>query len=271
MRPLKYTTAAHKDRPHRRKRTMPNIYSINEKMHKLRVKLYPNYLPGGEGTYIARTLNEAAVTIEDICAAMIKRAGYAGNYDELVRAVKLFFKEMMYQLADGFAVNTGYFTLHINVGGTFPSANVTFDPKTNKLTIRFQALGPLRNFLEDIEVIIENYADTPAWISEFIDQEENALNSIFIPGNVCAIMGHRNKIEGDDPSCGLYMVPVLDPSKAVKVTRVVENTPSKITCVIPSSGHSENHIRIITQHSGSPDRPLKTPRILTSSFIITEA
>jgi hypothetical protein len=38
---------------------MSDVYDVNERMHKLRVKLYPNYLPGGEGTFIARTINEA--------------------------------------------------------------------------------------------------------------------------------------------------------------------------------------------------------------------
>ncbi len=50
---------------------MSDIYQVKEKMHKMRAKLYPSYLPGTEG-YIARTANEASVSIEDICASMKK-------------------------------------------------------------------------------------------------------------------------------------------------------------------------------------------------------
>jgi hypothetical protein len=39
---------------------MSDVYLVKEKMHKMRAKLYPSYLPGTEG-YIARTTNEASV------------------------------------------------------------------------------------------------------------------------------------------------------------------------------------------------------------------
>jgi hypothetical protein len=86
-----------------------------------------------------------------------------------------------------------------------------------------------------------------------------------------AVHGHKIKIAGDDPSVGLYFVPVLDPTKAVKVTRVGENNPTKITGIAPNTGHSQNRIEICTQFSGMTDRFLKTPRIITSSFILDQA
>ncbi len=55
---------------------MSDIYQVKEKMHKMRAKLYPSYLPGTEGKYIARTANEASVSIEDICASMKNRGGF---------------------------------------------------------------------------------------------------------------------------------------------------------------------------------------------------
>jgi hypothetical protein len=55
---------------------MSDVYLVKEKMHKMRAKLYPSYLPGTEGKYIARTANEASVSIEDICASMKNRGGF---------------------------------------------------------------------------------------------------------------------------------------------------------------------------------------------------
>ena len=51
---------------------MSDVYLVKEKMHKMRAKLYPSYLPGTEGKFIARTVNESAATIEDICAPMVE-------------------------------------------------------------------------------------------------------------------------------------------------------------------------------------------------------
>ena len=83
---------------------MSIINDINEVMHKIRVKLYPNYLPQVEGKYIARTANEAVLSVEQVCAALKNRGGFTGNYEELVECVRKFFNEAAYQLCDGFAV-----------------------------------------------------------------------------------------------------------------------------------------------------------------------
>ncbi len=38
---------------------MAIINDVKEVLHRIRVKLYPNYLPHVEGTYLARTVSEA--------------------------------------------------------------------------------------------------------------------------------------------------------------------------------------------------------------------
>jgi hypothetical protein len=249
---------------------MPNVYEVSEKMHKMRARLYPNYLPGGEGTYIARSANEGAVKIEDICASMKNRAGYAGSYEECVQTVKHFFKEMEYQLGDGFSVNTGFFSIRPNIGGVFESDKEFADPEKHPITFRFQALKPMLKMRDGIEVIIEGYADSKGWISEFMDVEENSVNLIFMPGNMFSISGNKIKLAGDDPSVGVYFVPVDDPSKAVKVARIGENTPIRVTGIAPDTGYIHNKIEIRTQYLGSTSNFLKSPRIIVSSFTLEQ-
>jgi len=248
---------------------MSSVYEVNEKMHKMRAKLYPNYLPGAAGTYIARTTNEASVTIEDICASMKNRAGHAGTYEEHVQTVKRFFLEMEYQLGDGFSVNTGFFTIRPNIGGVFQSDRESFDTAKHPITFRFQALKRMLKLREDIEVIIEGYAESQGWISEFIDLEENVVNTMFIPGNMFAVSGHKIKVAGADPSCGVYFVPVEDPSKAVKVARIGENSASHVSGIAPNTGYIYNKVEIRTQFASSGTN-LKAPRILTSSFTLEQ-
>jgi hypothetical protein len=83
---------------------MAVINNENEVLHRVRVKLYPNYLPKVEGAYIARMDNEASLTVEEVCAALKNRGGFTGNYDDLVEHVRQFFDEAAYQLCDGFAM-----------------------------------------------------------------------------------------------------------------------------------------------------------------------
>jgi hypothetical protein len=123
---------------------MAIINNPDEVLHRIRVKLYPNYLPKVEGAYIARTDNEASLTIEQVCAALKNRGGFTGNYDDLVDYVRQFFDEAIYQLCDGFSINTGYFSMHPNVGGTFDSVNETHDKEKHPVSFRFRTLAVLR-------------------------------------------------------------------------------------------------------------------------------
>jgi hypothetical protein len=68
--------------------------------------------------------------------------------------------------------------------------------------------------------------------------------------------------------CGL---PGEDPSKALKLTRIIENTAGKIIGVMPkSTGFAYNRVQIRTQCAGSSNTFLKAPRIITSNFILEE-
>jgi hypothetical protein len=247
-----------------------NVYSVYEKMHKMRAKLYPNYLPKGEGTYIARTTNESSVTVEDICASMKNRGGYDGSYEDAIQTVKHFLKETEYQLADGFSVNMSLFTVYPNIGGTFTSEKEAHDHKKHPVTFRFRTQNPLRDLRQSIEVIIEGMADTGGYIDEFIDYDENAINTLYVPGSQFAIHGHKIKVDGNQPDIGLFFVPVDDPSKAVKVERIAENTPSKITGIAPQTKYPRNRIEIRTQFTSSGSILLKSPRVITSNFILEE-
>ena len=246
------------------------IKEVIEVLHRIRVKLFPSYLPKALGTYLARTVNEAVLSITDVCAALKHRGGFTGNYEVLIENVKQFFDEMAYQLCDGFAVNTGYFSIHPNIGGTFDSVRETHDHKKHPITFRFRVRSKLKRLIEDIEVLVEGLADTNGWIDMFIDIELDATNSIFVQGDLIEVYGSRIKIEGDDPNNGLYFVPVDNPAAAVKVTRIAENSPSKIIGIAPQTGHQYNRIEIRTQYS-SGSALLKEPRIITSTFIIEEA
>jgi hypothetical protein len=64
---------------------------------------------------------------------------------------------------------------------------------------------------------------------------------------------------------------VDDPSKAVKVSRVAENTASKITGITPKTQFLHNRIEIRTQYAGSGAILLKTPRVITSVFVLDES
>ena len=247
---------------------MSILNNVNSVLHRIRVKLYPNYLPQVGGNLMARTLNEAFLSIEQVCAAMKERGGYTGNYENLVENVRQFFDETAYQLCDGFGVNMGYYSIHPNIGGTFNSSNDSHDHRKHPINFKFRTRGPLRELAKHIVVDVIGLADSNAFIDEFIDTDEQSVNNVFTPGNMFSISGNKIKILGENPDCGLYFVPVEDASKAVKVERIAENSPSRIIGIAPNTDFLHNKLEIRTQYSGSSSSLLKSPRVIESSFIL---
>ena len=245
--------------------------SISMILHRIRVKLYPNYLPNAKGTYIARTNSEKTLSVEDVCTALKTRGGYDGEYGKLVDTVHKYLGEVAYQLCDGYAVNNSYYSIWPNIGGTFDSANELYDPKKHPIGFRFGIRSGLYRLLETIRIEVEGLADTNGFIDTFTDDEEQTVNGLYIAGNMFTVHGSRIKLEGSDESVGLYFVPVDDPGKAVKVNRIAKNSASEVTGISPKTGFKNNRVEIRTQFSRSGHPTNKNVRVLTGIFTLEEA
>ena len=242
-----------------------------QRLHSIRVRLYPNYLPTVEGKYLARTANEAFLNIEEVAASLKNRGGFTGNVDDLVEHINLFLWEVCYQLADGFGVNLDYFSLQPNIGGTFNKANEAQDDERHPVSFRFRTGAKLKRLADAISVIVEGIADCTGWIDEFIDVDEDSTNTLFVHGDQFILNGSRIKVGGTDPACGVFFVAVDDPTHEVRATRIARNSRSQIIGICPQTGHQYNKIVIRTQYANSATRFLKTVRIIESSFVIEEA
>ncbi|MDR0411211.1 MAG: DUF4469 domain-containing protein, partial [Treponema sp.] len=248
---------------------MSIIDNLNEVLHKIKVRLYPNYLTSVTGAYIARTVNEATLTIEEICVALKNRGGFTGNYDDLVEHVHQFLNEAAYQLCDGFAINLKYFSLHLSVGGTFDKTTETYDPKKHPIAFRFRARTPLRTLANLIAVEIDGLANVSGYIDEIIDVSTEAVNETLTPGGMFNIAGHRIKIAGDKPEIGISFVSVSEPDKRVKVnSHLAENTSNKLIGIIPALDPGVWKVEIVTQFT-TGGTFLKEPRVLESGIELT--
>jgi hypothetical protein len=240
---------------------MAIINNVNEVLHRIRVQLYPNYLPGVKGAYIARTDNEALLSIEEVCAALKNRGGFTGNYDDLVDHVKQYFDEAAYQLCDGFAVSTGYYSLHPNVGGTFDKISEGHESGKHPVTFRFRTRTLLRSLAEHIGIEVEGLADVQGYIDEFIDVTTESVNETLTPGGQFSVSGHKIKVAGDKPEVGVYFVSATDSAKRTKVEEhLAENSASKLIGMVPSDlAAGAYKLEIVTQYSSGSNQ-LKEPR-----------
>ena len=252
---------------------MANINNLDMIFHQIRVKLYPNYLPNVEGAFIARTDNDKTLSMDDVCTILKTRGGFTGSFEDLVHNIHQYNNEVAYQLCDGYAVTNGYYTIHPNIGGTFDSVNEAHDHGKHPISFRFGARSKLKELVKSIAVEVAGIADSGGFIDTFTDFEagSDSVNGTYAPGNLFAVHGHKIKLAGDDPNVGVYFVPIEDPSKAVKVERIAENSSTKISGIAPDTGFTQHRIEIRTQYSGVSDKYLKSPRVISSSFAIEAA
>jgi hypothetical protein len=250
---------------------MSIVKEVNEVVHRVRVKLYPSHLPAVKGLYIARTSNEKALRVEDVCAALKNRAGFTGDYSTLVENVKAYFDEAAYQLCDGYAVNTGYFSLYPNIGGTFKSLHDTFDREEHPLTFRLRIGSRFRRLAKAVNIAVEGLGSRFGSVSQFIDKSSKAENSIITGGGIFIISGKRIKVAGDNEKCGVYFETVGEGNTRIKVPEdFIENVPTKIIGIVPELLPAKSYrVVVVTQFSGSSNAFLKKPRTIVSDFELT--
>jgi hypothetical protein len=242
---------------------------MQELLHRIRVDLYLSSLPGTEGKYIGRTNDEASLTIEQVCAALKLRGGFTGNYDDLVEHIKQFLDEAVYQIADGFSVNLGYFSIHPKVGGLFDSTNSVYKAGDHPISFTFRTLRPLREIARRIVVEVQGLANVQGYIDQITDVSTEAVNEVLTPGGMFVVEGHKLKIAGIEDKVGVYFVSTDDEKQRVKVAgNFAVNLPSKLIGTIPPLEVGEYKLEVVTMYSGG-GKFLKEQRIVTSTAILS--
>ncbi|MDR1095510.1 MAG: hypothetical protein LBL31_03905, partial [Spirochaetaceae bacterium] len=125
------------------------------RLHRIRVRLYKNNLPTVEGEFFAKTVNEATVSVPEVCASLKDRGHYSGDTTELARLFMLVMREAGHLLCDGFGVNFHYFSIHPHVGGIFEKAREGVTPEKHPIIFKFRVRSALRRLADLIEVYVE--------------------------------------------------------------------------------------------------------------------
>lgn len=242
------------------------INEMIEKLHRIHVRLYPNFLRDVEGTYVARTEHENTLTVIDLAASLKARGGFTGNVQTLIDYHGQLMAEMKYQLCDGFAVNLGPVSIHPCVGGTWEHANEAGDRKKHPITFRARIRNELSRMVDAITLVCDGPVEAVAYIDEVHDILSDTVNEILTPGGAIVITGHRLKIMGTKPGVGIFLVGTQadnTPYSAEIPKPYVENGASKLIVILPASIPSGTYkLEIRTQYSGSTE--LKDIRVIQS-------
>jgi hypothetical protein len=229
-------------------------------LHKIKAILFLNWLTDDPNDYAARVVSERN--------SAVNRGGAATTAEAMEHNVNLFFKEMGYQLCDGYSVNTGYFTASTLIKGVFNSPDETFNAEKHSIIFQFNQGETLRKELANIQVDITGVGDSSITVAQVTDVKTGSVNDLLTPNRNLKIKGYKLKLAGDHPNVGVYFVNQATAERTKVVPEdIVTNNPSELVIVTPNLAIGPYTLEVASQFSGNA--LLKEPRISTLDKALT--
>jgi hypothetical protein len=223
----------------------------------LKYSLIENLLTERPDDYSAQTHSMATLDKEAVITRMLNRGTLLTRTDIL--AVLNNFEETVVELLfEGNNLTLPLFNTAFSISGVFDSPLDVFDGARHKLNINLSKGTKLRDVEKIIRFEKTNTATPLPQIQEIKDSISGNVNEILTSGGVIELSGYNLKIEGGDPSCGLWFM--LPSGKAIKSEVLIENKPSKILAMIPPLPNGSYSVKVVTQYVNN-HKFLKTPRM----------
>jgi hypothetical protein len=240
-------------------------------LHRIKAILYPNLLTEDPDDFYAKVNSERTLGIDEICDSAVGRGNAPTSAEAMKINVDLFFKEMAYQLKDGYAVNTGYFFVALYIRGIFRSIFDKFDKTRHSLYFLLTQGELLKQGLNDVEVEITGAGDAGMIIAEVVDVKTGSVNDRITSDRNLRIRGHKLKLAGENPEVGVYFInDATGEQIRVDADEIVDNKPSELIIVTPNLNPGLYIVKVVTQYAGSSTM-LKEPRIVTFDKVLTVA
>ena len=189
-------------------------------------------------------INSSRVKTKENIISMILRRRTELREETISSSLSLFNEMAMEQLLQGKTVNYGLFKLSLSVKGNF-TINDSWDPKNHHFELNVKPSNEFRNQLQTIEGRFTSKSSN-IFISSVKDNHTGSCNKYLTPGRTIEIKGKTIKIDGDDPSVGLFLQNV-DTNAEIRIPQneIVENYPKKLLAMLPETLEPGNYRIVI--------------------------
>lgn len=237
-------------------------------INSIKVRLYDNYLTDDPNDYSAKVISERTVGISEISRTAVNRAKAPTTVEALEHNVNIFLKEMAFQLMNGYAVNTGYFTAVAQVRGVFNGKTENFDPQKHSILFRFNQGETLRREIPNVNVQVLGVGESGIVISHVVDKKTGSVNDLMTPGGTLKIKGGKLKIVGENPNVGVFFEDEKGAAIKVEARDLIVNNPSELIVEIPALAPGKYQLVICNQYTVSATL-LKEPRTAVFEKVLT--
>ena len=230
----------------------------------LNTDLYDNLLTERKGDYTAKPRITGTLYNTDI-AARIVAARTEYQHGTILNILDMADSHKVQAIAEGKSVVDGVGQYLVNVQGAFEGEKAQFEPGKHALGITYTMGKLLRETLKLVKVVVNGVAVGPV-INTVTDSTSKAINGQLSSGGALVLGGVNLKIQGDDPSIGVYLTPTTEGAAPMKAPVVIANSPSQVIVQMPTLADGQYTVSLTTQYSGS--RNVKEPRTYTFPIIL---
>lgn len=231
----------------------------------LNTDLYDNLLTERKGDYTAKPRITGTLYNTDI-AARIVAARTEYQHGTILNILDMADSHKVQAIAEGKSVVDGVGQYLVNVQGAFEGEKAQFEPGKHALGITYTMGKLLRETLKLVKVVVNGVAAVGPVINTVTDSTSKAINGQLSSGGALVLGGVNLKIQGDDPSIGVYLTPTTEGAAPMKAPVVIANSPSQVIVQMPTLADGQYTVSLTTQYSGS--RNVKEPRTYTFPIIL---
>ena len=231
----------------------------------LNTDLYDNLLTERKGDYTAKPRITGTLYNTDI-AARIVAARTEYQHGTILNILDMADSHKVQAIAEGKSVVDGVGQYLVNVQGAFEGEKAQFEPGKHALGITYTMGKLLRETLKLVKVVVNCVAAVGPVINTVTDSTSKAINGQLSSGGALVLGGVNLKIQGDDPSIGVYLTPTTEGAAPMKAPVVIANSPSQVIVQMPTLADGQYTVSLTTQYSGS--RNVKEPRTYTFPIIL---
>lgn len=213
----------------------------------LYAELYDNPLTEKEGDFTARPKVTGTIRNADIARRIVeKRTEYRPETIENI--LRLADEEKSIAIAEGKSVIDGVGQYQVQIKGAFEGETEGFSTPKHKLVVSYSSGKTLRAKLLETKVITDGAAKTGPVIGKVTDSSTTETDATMTPGMPIIVEGSNIKVAGEDPANGFFFVAATEQATAVKATVLVDNNPSRLTVMVPSSlADGDYYLKVVTQ------------------------
>lgn len=228
----------------------------------IRVQLRSNPLTDDPGDYSAVVTPQGHLKQDDIIEAIIEE-GTELSRETLVDVVNRYNRFCAKFAVSGYDVDTGLVYLRPVLTGVFHDK--VYDPTKDTLYVAANQSKTIREEIANTNVEITGEVPSPLSILNVVSVIEGMDPRTLKIGRNAVISGTYIRVEGDDPSVGVYLTSV-DGSTSVKLPDdcIARNDPRTVMILVPADlAPGDYRLKIITQYTKGSGQQLLAPREAT--------